>query len=70
MTTTIEAIGNPMAPSLPPLTPQAELALLARTLFRYGYDANLAGHITYKQPDGTLLVNPYGLTWDGFVPPM
>jgi L-fuculose-phosphate aldolase len=55
---------NPMAPALPPLTPQAEVALLARMLFREGYDDHLAGHITYRQPDDTLLVNPWGLTWD------
>ena len=55
---------NPMAPPLPALSPQAELALLCRTLFREGYDDHLAGHITYRQPDGTLLVNPWGLTWD------
>jgi L-ribulose-5-phosphate 4-epimerase len=55
---------NPMAPPLPPLTPQAEVALLARMLHREGYDDHLAGHITYRQPDGTLLVNPWGLTWD------
>jgi ribulose-5-phosphate 4-epimerase/fuculose-1-phosphate aldolase len=55
---------NPTAPPLPELTPQAELALLCRTLFREGYDDHLAGHITYRQPDGTLLVNPWGLTWD------
>ncbi len=53
-----------MAPPLPALTPQAELALLARTLYREGYDDHLAGHITYKQSDDTLLVNPWGLTWD------
>ena len=46
------------------MTPQGELALLARMLFREGYDDHLAGHITYKQPDDTLLVNPWGLTWD------
>lgn len=56
--------SNPDAPPLPELTPRAELALLARTLFREGYDDHLAGHITYRQPDGTLLVNPFGLTWD------
>ncbi|MFZ4519762.1 MAG: class II aldolase/adducin family protein [Microthrixaceae bacterium] len=55
---------NPMAPPLPELSPQAEVALLCRTLFREGYDDHLAGHITYRQPDGTLLVNPWGLTWD------
>ena len=37
---------------------------MARTLFTEGYDDHLAGHITYKQPDGTFLVNPWGLTWD------
>ncbi len=62
--TTAELRHNPMAPSLPPLTPQAEVALLARMLHREGYDDHLAGHITFRQPDGTLLVNPWGLTWD------
>src|SRR6266571_3045140 len=56
--------GRQMAPALPPLTPRQELALLARMLHREGYDDHLAGHITYKQPDGTFLVNPFGLTWD------
>jgi L-fuculose-phosphate aldolase len=46
------------------LTPQQELALLARVLHHEGYDDHLSGHITYKQPDGTFLVNPWGLTWD------
>lgn len=55
---------NPRAPALPPLTPQAEVALLCRMLFAEGYDDHLAGHITYRQPDDTLLVNPWGLTWD------
>ena len=58
------ATQNPLAPALPELTPQAEVALLARMLFREGYDDHLAGHITYRQPDGTFLVNPFGLTWD------
>ena len=61
---TTELHRNPMAPPLPELSPQAEVALLARTLYREGYDDHLAGHITYKQADGTLLVNPWGLTWD------
>lgn len=55
---------NPLAPALPELSPAAELALLARCLFHEGYDDHLSGHITYRQPDGTLLVNPFGLTWD------
>jgi ribulose-5-phosphate 4-epimerase/fuculose-1-phosphate aldolase len=46
------------------VTPRQEVALLARVLFAEGYDDHLAGHITYRQPDGTFLVNPLGLTWD------
>jgi L-fuculose-phosphate aldolase len=57
-------ITKPIAPPLPTLTPRQELALLLRTLHTEGYDDHLAGHITYKQPDGTFLVNPYGLTWN------
>jgi L-ribulose-5-phosphate 4-epimerase len=48
---------------LPDLTPREELVLLARTLWREGYDDHLAGHITYKQPDGTFLCNPWYLLW-------
>lgn len=55
---------KPIAPPLPDVTPAQQLALLARCLFSEGYDDHLAGHITYKQPDGTFLVNPFGLTWD------
>jgi len=57
-------VTKPIAPALPELTAAQELALLCRCLFSEGYDDHLAGHITYKQPDGTLLVNPFGLTWD------
>lgn len=46
------------------LKPQAELALLCRILASEGYRDNIAGHITYKQTDGSLLVNPIGLLWD------
>jgi ribulose-5-phosphate 4-epimerase/fuculose-1-phosphate aldolase len=49
---------------VPTLTPRAELAVLARALHREGYEEHIAGHISYKQPDGTLLVNPYHLRWD------
>src|SRR4051812_21709727 len=52
------------APPLPELSPQAEVALLARMLHREGYDDHLAGHITSRQPDDTLLVNPFAMTWD------
>ena len=62
----------PFAPEpgalLPPLTPQLELVLLARTLWREGYDDHLAGHITYLQPDGTLLCNPWLLLWEELRP--
>lgn len=57
-------VTKPYAPPLPELVPAQELALLARCLFSEGYNDHLAGHITYKQPDGTFLVNPFGLTWD------
>src|SRR5436190_35503 len=49
---------------LPDLTPREELVLLARTLWREGYDDHLAGHITVNLGDGTLLGNPWLLTWD------
>ena len=42
--------------------------LLARTLWREGYDDHLAGHITYRQPDGTLLCNPWLLLWEELRP--
>jgi ribulose-5-phosphate 4-epimerase/fuculose-1-phosphate aldolase len=44
------------------------LVLLARTLWREGYDDHLAGHITYRQSDGTLLCNPWLLLWDELRP--
>jgi ribulose-5-phosphate 4-epimerase/fuculose-1-phosphate aldolase len=53
---------------LPKLTPEQELVLLARTLWREGYDDHLAGHITYKQDDGTLLCNPWLLLWEEIRP--
>ena len=53
---------------LPALTPREELVLLARTLWREGYDDHLAGHITYRQPDGTLLCNPWLLLWEEIRP--
>ena len=49
---------------LPELTPRAELAVLARALYREGYEDHISGHISYKQADGSLLVNPYHLRWD------
>lgn len=51
---------------LPALTAEQQLVLLARTLWHEGYDDHLAGHITYKQSDGTFLTNPWYLLWDEF----
>lgn len=51
-------------PLLPELSPQAELALLCRVLFNEGYNDHIAGHITLKQPDGTMYINPWELAWD------
>jgi L-ribulose-5-phosphate 4-epimerase len=53
---------------LPALTPRQELVLLARTLWHEGYDDHLAGHITYRQPDGTFLCNPWFLLWEELRP--
>lgn len=53
---------------VPELTPRLELVLLARTLWREGYDDHLAGHITCNLGDGTLLCNPWLLTWDELRP--
>ena len=52
---------------LPDLTPREELVLLARTLWREGYNDHLAGHITIREGD-TLLCNPWLLTWDEIRP--
>jgi L-fuculose-phosphate aldolase len=49
---------------MPDLTPRAQLAVLARALYREGYDDHISGHISVKQPDDTLLVNPFHLRWD------
>jgi ribulose-5-phosphate 4-epimerase/fuculose-1-phosphate aldolase len=53
---------------VPDLTPREEIVLLARTLWREGYNDHLAGHITYSLGDGTLLCNPWLLTWDEIRP--
>ena len=44
---------------MPELTPPEELALLARALWREGYDDHLAGHITISRGDGTLWCSPW-----------
>src|ERR1700721_3119277 len=48
---------------IPDLTPREELVVLARALWREGYDDHLAGHITVNMGDGTLLCNPWLLLW-------
>ena len=48
---------------IPALTPAQQIALPARALWREGYNDHLAGHITYNLGDGTLLCNPWLLTW-------
>ena len=48
---------------MPDLTPREELVVLARALWREGYNNHLAGHITVNLGDGTLLCNPWLLTW-------
>ncbi len=53
---------------LPPLTARQELVLRARALWREGYDDHLAGHITVRQADGTLLCNPWMLLWEELRP--
>jgi L-fuculose-phosphate aldolase len=44
-------------------TPQQELALVARILGHAGYDDYLAGHLTYRQSDDTILTNPFAIPW-------
>ena len=48
----------------PDLSPQQELAILCRALFAEGYNDHIAGHISYRQEDGSLLINPWELAWD------
>ncbi|TDG11267.1 class II aldolase/adducin family protein [Seongchinamella unica] len=51
-------------PLLPPLSEKACVALMCRMLFKEGWNEHIAGHITYRQPDGTILTNPWELAWD------
>jgi ribulose-5-phosphate 4-epimerase/fuculose-1-phosphate aldolase len=44
-------------------SPQQELALVARILARVGYRDYLAGHLTYRQPDDSILTNPFAIPW-------
>jgi ribulose-5-phosphate 4-epimerase/fuculose-1-phosphate aldolase len=49
---------------LPPLGERAQVALMCRMLFQEGWDDHIAGHITFRSDDGTLLTNPWELAWD------
>jgi L-fuculose-phosphate aldolase len=51
-------------PLLPPLSDKAKVALMCRMLFREGWNEHIAGHITYRLADGTILTNPWELAWD------
>lgn len=51
-------------PLLPELSAQAQVALMCRMLFREGWNEHIAGHITYRLPDGRILANPWELAWD------
>jgi ribulose-5-phosphate 4-epimerase/fuculose-1-phosphate aldolase len=51
-------------PLLPPLSSKAQVALMCRMLSREGWNEHIAGHITVRQPDGTVLTNPWELAWD------
>ncbi len=51
-------------PLLPPLSEQAQVALMCRMLFREGWNEHIAGHITYRLTNGTVLTNPWELAWD------
>lgn len=53
---------------IPDLSPREELVVLARCLWREGYNDHLAGHITCSLGDGTLLCNPWLITWDELRP--
>jgi L-ribulose-5-phosphate 4-epimerase len=53
---------------LPDLSLKEQLVLLARMLWREGYSDHLAGHITVALGDGTLLCNPWLITWNELRP--
>lgn len=49
---------------LPPITAKAQVALMCRMLCAEGWNEHIAGHITVRQPDGTILTNPWELAWE------
>jgi ribulose-5-phosphate 4-epimerase/fuculose-1-phosphate aldolase len=50
--------------SIPELSPRAEVALLARALYREGYSDGSIGHMTSRQDDDTYLILPADFGWD------
>jgi len=63
MTTTVSPIIMPAELQFD-LTPQEEVALLGRILYREGYNDHASGHITYRQPDDTFLALPMEFGWN------
>lgn len=55
-------------PLLEELSAKAQVALMCRMLFQEGWDDHIAGHITLRQSDGTILTNPWELSWDELKP--
>lgn len=53
---------------MPELNDRQALVLLARALWREGYNDHLAGHITINAGDGTLWCNPWLLHWNELRP--
>ncbi len=51
-------------PLLPDLSEKAQVALMCRMLFHEGWNEHIAGHITYRLDNGTVLTNPWELAWD------
>ncbi|HBM83478.1 MAG TPA: class II aldolase family protein [Halieaceae bacterium] len=49
---------------LPEMSAKAQVALMCRMMFREGWNEHIAGHITWRQSDGTILTNPWELAWD------
>ena len=58
------AVNPGERPLLPLLSPKAQVALMCRMLSREGWNEHIAGHITVRQPDGSVLTNPWELAWD------
>jgi ribulose-5-phosphate 4-epimerase/fuculose-1-phosphate aldolase len=53
-----------MPPDGPTLDRRQSLAAAFRILAAEGFSENMAGHITWMEPDGeSMLVNPWGLWW-------